>query len=237
VNPTVTCIMPTKDRAKYVPTAINCFLDQTFTDSELIVFNNGAPLEIDFIPQYPRIRYISIGQRFPQPIGSLRNLVCEEALGKIIIHWDDDDWSHPLRIAQQVRMLQDNPKLRVVGYSSLLYWREPDNARFKFESKHHYCVGTSQCYYREYWKANPFKDLHQGEDTEFQERAQILGVMGSTPGLGFVVARAHEANTWRAPLENRKQFYPAKEEEFPIEFNAFLSAGHRGVNSLGTVAP
>src|SRR5665213_712671 len=114
--------MPTKDRAKYVPTAINCFLDQTFTDSELIVFNNGAPLEIDFIPQYPRIRYISIGQRFPQPIGSLRNLVCEEALGKIIIHWDDDDWSHPLRIAQQVRMLQDNPKLRVVGYSSLLYW-------------------------------------------------------------------------------------------------------------------
>ena len=43
---------------------------------------------------------------------------------EILIHWDDDDYSHPNRIAEQVALLQSSGADATVGFREMLFWRE-----------------------------------------------------------------------------------------------------------------
>jgi hypothetical protein len=67
-------------------------------------------------------------------IGQLRNLAIEECSEvfkpDIIIHFDDDDWSHQNRIAEQVALLQATGA-DCVGYNEMLFWRESVQDRVK----------------------------------------------------------------------------------------------------------
>src|SRR5580765_5977572 len=91
----VSCLMPTANRAKWIPLAIDCFLHQTFADAELVILDNGNDNTESVIPQHPRIRYI----RQPGPrltTGEMRNLTCSLAEGDLFIHCDDDNSVAPL---------------------------------------------------------------------------------------------------------------------------------------------
>ena len=112
--------MPTYNRAKWIPQVIDCFLNQTFTDAELVILDNGADNTADIVPTHPRIRYI----RQPGPrltTGEMRNLACGFAQGDIFLHWDDDDWSAPTRIESQLKDLGTSGK-PFVGYHRISYW-------------------------------------------------------------------------------------------------------------------
>jgi glycosyltransferase involved in cell wall biosynthesis len=112
--------MPTYNRAQWIPLAIARFLKQTFTDAELVILDNGTDNTADVVPAHPRIRYI----RQPGPrltTGEMRNLTCGLAQGDILIHWDDDDWSAPERIALQLEQLNRTGK-SLVGFHSISYW-------------------------------------------------------------------------------------------------------------------
>src|SRR5512137_1714402 len=82
----VSCIMPTCNRRKFVPRAIQYFLRQDYPFRELIVVDDGTDGVRDLIPGDGRIRYIRIGKKLT--IGAKRNLACEQAVGEIILHWD-----------------------------------------------------------------------------------------------------------------------------------------------------
>src|SRR4051794_36348973 len=91
--PLISCIMPTYNRRAYVPRAIEYFLRQDYPNKELIIVDDGTDPVSDLVPADERIRYIRLNVK--QPIGTKRNLACQEARGSIIIHWDDDDWHAP----------------------------------------------------------------------------------------------------------------------------------------------
>jgi len=91
------------------------FLSQTVTDSELIIVDDGVESVSDLIPVNPRIRYVRLpncSDTAPKfygaspagrlSIGSKRNLCCSMARGEFILHFDDDDWSAPGRMAHQI---------------------------------------------------------------------------------------------------------------------------------------
>ena len=119
------------------------------------------------------------------PIGTLRNLANERSNTDILIHWDDDDYSHPNRIAEQVALLQSSGA-DVVGYREILFWREPfgrcicrgdglmgmrcdahGEAWLYSNPDPRYCLGTSLCYWRKTWERKPFEATSQGEDIRF----------------------------------------------------------------------
>lgn len=53
------------------------------------------------------VRYLHVERTSETVIGGLRNIALEEATGDLIVpQWDDDDWSHPERIARQVGVLE-----------------------------------------------------------------------------------------------------------------------------------
>ncbi len=140
-EPLVSCIMPTADRRGFIPGAIRCFLEQSYDNRELVVVDDGDNRVKDLIPGDPRIRYFEAAGR--APLGKKRNFCCRMARGEIICHWDDDDWSAPGRIADQVaRLRQTNAP--VTGYSRLLFWDEKTQVvRFYKSQTPGYIVGPT----------------------------------------------------------------------------------------------
>ena len=84
-DPLVTCIMPTSGRRRFVPQAIRSFLRQDYTNTELLIIDDGADSVSDCVPEDPRIRYFRLDGKLT--IGAKRNFACEQARGEFIIHW------------------------------------------------------------------------------------------------------------------------------------------------------
>src|SRR5207244_293444 len=118
-SPLVTCIMPTRDRRRFVGQAVAYFLRQDYPAKELIVVDDGGDPIADLVPEDERIRSIRLHER--RSLGAKRNLACEVARGSLIAHWDDDDWFAPDRISCQVAELLRANAL-VCGTREALYY-------------------------------------------------------------------------------------------------------------------
>lgn len=86
--------------------AVNCFINQTYPNKELVIINTAsdAPWFPDYMYWDHRLHSITevcIPQK-KMKLGDLRNLSMDAATGDLMIQWDDDDWHHPDRITFQV---------------------------------------------------------------------------------------------------------------------------------------
>ena len=97
----VTAILPIADprRIKMARAAVESFMGQTYQNRQLLIANAaGSPI-------ITREHYLIRELKLPGEglsIGKLRNLALAEANTEWVIQWDDDDWSHPDRIAYQM---------------------------------------------------------------------------------------------------------------------------------------
>lgn len=166
-EPRVTCIMPTYNRRRFVPRAVEYFLRQDYGEAELLIVDDGSDPVGDLVPADPRIRYVALPSQLP--IGAKRNLACEQARGEIILHWDDDDWHAPHRVRYQVRTLFEGD-LTICGLNQVLLYDCRDRAAWLYvypPAEPFWLYGNSLCYRREFWARNRFAELYQGEDTVF----------------------------------------------------------------------
>lgn len=197
----VSCIMPTCDRRAFIPSAIACYLAQDWPDKELIVVDDGMDRVEDLLRYVSGAKYFFFREenlpahRPRTPIGTKRNYACERASGEVIVHWDDDDWSAPERISDQVARLLESGK-SVTGYHDLLFWDQRRNEASRYSNASAvYAAGSSLCYRREYWNANRFKPTSFGEDNDFVYRARDKQEIIAVDGGQMMVARTHEQNT------------------------------------------
>lgn len=188
-QPTVCAIMLTRDRPEMAARAVRCFRAQTYENRYLLVLHNGdRPTQ--------SIGWEGVWQPSAGTIGKLRNDALRLTQEEIIIHWDDDDWSHPSRIAEQVALLQSSGA-QAVGYHDMLFWRTakgpsiPDARTPYFDrpgreieeaylysqppGAQRYALGTSLCYWRSTWEREPFPDTSRGEDTIWQMPKALKG--------------------------------------------------------------
>lgn len=186
-RPLVSCVMPTADRARFVPGAIRNFLEQTYEPKELIVIDDGN-VRVDTF-HHPQIRWFHVEPR--QTIGAKRNLAISKwASGEIIAHWDDDDRYSPDRLEHQVLAL--DAAHVATGYRDIEFVDER-GARFQMTGEVDYAAGTSLCYWREWALDHPFPSTNISEDNAFLKEA--TGRVLVLPGQGRVVARIHKNNT------------------------------------------
>jgi hypothetical protein len=164
--PLVSCITPTTDaRAKYRPVVDECFHFQT----------------------YPRLEWIV--EDGPGLIGGKRNKACERCSGEIICHFDDDDWSSPDRVYDQVTRLMESDA-DIIGYNEMEFRDEIRKAVWLYDNPR-YALGTSLCYWKSFWSKNPFPNIKTGSDMAFQRSGKLLVV----PCNGMMWARIHSGNT------------------------------------------
>ena len=101
--PLVSCIMPTKNRRRFVAQSLRYFEEQDYPNKELIIVDDGDDLVVDLAAQRPGVYYLA--PQYVHTVGAKRNIACEAAHGDIICHWDDDDWYGPSRLSYQVELL------------------------------------------------------------------------------------------------------------------------------------
>jgi hypothetical protein len=147
-------------------------------------------------------------------LGEKRNMACRLARGDIIVHWDDDDWSGPGRIADQVaRLLHSGASL--TGYHSMFFWNRRSRRAYHYESAPDFPLGTSLCYRREIWNRHPFEAKTVGEDNAFVARARKE--MLSAAAQQQMVAVIHERQTSPKRV-NAPCFVPVDPQVLPQAF-------------------
>jgi O-antigen biosynthesis protein len=193
--PLVTCIMPTADRAEFLPQAIRCFLRQDYPRAELVIVDDGERPSSHCVPPDPRIRYLRASPK--ATVGGKRNAACRAARGELILHWDDDDWYPPSRIRRQVRALLDGGH-ELCGTSTLMFF-DPSADRaweYRYQPGVHWVAGTSLLYRKAFWERHPFPDVQVGEDAQFVWSGAARALLDlQDPTL--CVATVHRRNTSR----------------------------------------
>lgn len=115
-EPRVTVFIPTYNRSKMLPKAIESILAQTFDDFELLIIDDGSTDDTPAVlARYddPRIRL----EPNPSNLGlpRTRNRAMQLARGEFLAYLDSDDLSEPERLARQVAFLEARPDVALVG--------------------------------------------------------------------------------------------------------------------------
>lgn len=195
--PKVSLVMPTYNRLQYVPIAIRSFLQQTYPNLELIIVNDGG--FIFHLPQDSRIHTIYLDKR--TSTGTKRNLGADAATGDIIANLDDDDWSMAHRIETQVQHLENSQKA-VTGYNVTICYDEKSRNFYRNQGgPPYFASGTSQMYWKSWWKQWPYPDATLGEDSVFARTARLENQLAIVPPGKMLVARKHQNNTDVVPLK------------------------------------
>lgn len=107
-SPLVSCILVTADRPALVQRALLSYRLQTYPNTELVVLDNGRRPMGHLLADVPagEVRYEHVEKTPDLHIGALRNHALDLATGDLVVpQWDDDDWSHPDRIAEQAAQI------------------------------------------------------------------------------------------------------------------------------------
>ncbi len=194
-EPTVCAVMLTRDRPAMAKRAVECWMAQTYENKRLLIIASGeSNVYCPAFLLYPNCNIYMQPSLNGWTIGAIRNYANSKTGQDIMIHWDDDDWSHPNRIAEQVALLQSSGA-DAVGYREMLFWKQiPGNlphGQAEYEcgcgdcrgeswlytnNDPRYIVGSSLCYWRAAWERQPFKDIMRGEDAEFWKGLKSEGV-------------------------------------------------------------
>ncbi len=185
----VTCLCLTCNRREWLPRAIACFLDQTYEPRELLIVADGEDSISDLVPNGERIRLVYLAGR--RPIGEKRNFGCAHARGDIIAHWDDDDYSAPGRLADQVDRLSNSGK-SVTNYRNL---RFTDGTHQWMNTNWPGGYGTSLAYQRAWWQKHLFLGVQIDEDWEFVCEAMRHSEFVVGDAQEFMLATIHPNNT------------------------------------------
>mgnify|MGYP001224173705 FL=1 len=115
--PKVTVLIPVYNREKFVASAIESILAQSFTDFELLLIDDSSTDgSVGILRSYttdPRVRLVCNEQNLGIP--RTRNRGIELARGEYIAMLDSDDWAYPRRLAKQVAFLDRHRDFAVVG--------------------------------------------------------------------------------------------------------------------------
>jgi hypothetical protein len=214
-QPLVSCIMPTtSDRRRFVPHAIKCFQRQTYPNLELVILCDGEDNLSDLAPHDDeRIRYFYLGSG-RHTLGTKRNLACERALGDLIAHFDDDDWSHPDRLSFQLgALLAEGAEF--CGISQMLFfeigagevWLCRPPALLHSTLYQYLPLGATYLYRRSYWSRSPFPDVVIDEDIVFTSAEGRQDRSVSVPDYRLYVAMIHSSNTSKYFKEKRSTYW------------------------------
>lgn len=112
--PSVSIIIPTYNRAKYLNLTLQSIAQQTYQDFEVIVVDDGTPGDENesICSEFEKVRYFKI-KNSGGP-ASPRNFGIQKASGKYIAFVDDDDLWQPQKLDVQVKILDTNPDFGLV---------------------------------------------------------------------------------------------------------------------------
>lgn len=176
---TVSIILTTYNRKKYLPRAIDSILKQTYKNYEVIIVDDGSEDDSEkiifpYLKKYPNFKYIRHSNR-KNPLSVNSGFLL--AAGKFITLLDSDDEYQKEHLKLRVDFLKKNPKIDLLHSPASLIGKEEDmylpDARNKKKLIHiNDCIiGATLFGKREvFTKLNGFKNKYSA-DSDFYTRA------------------------------------------------------------------
>lgn len=127
--PTISVILPTRNRPEYLPAAVQSVFAQQVVPSELLVIDDAPGSHA-----FETLRALSSHAKIPTRLlpgpqagpAAARNVGLREATGELAAFLDDDDLWLPQKLEWQVHWLDRRPELGLLGTDCL---RTPEPAR------------------------------------------------------------------------------------------------------------
>jgi glycosyltransferase involved in cell wall biosynthesis len=114
-HPLISVVVPVWNAASFIEQTVKSVLQQTFTDFELIVVNDGSSdteeLEAALLPYRPSLTYLSEPHR---GAAAARNAALRIARGRYVAFLDADDSWLPNYLDRQMAFLREHPDVDLV---------------------------------------------------------------------------------------------------------------------------
>lgn len=113
INPLVTIIMATYNRANFIVETLQSIRYQTFMDWECLIIDDGGTdntneVILPILEQDNRFQFLKRSESFKKGLPGCRNYGLDLAKGEYIIFFDDDDIAHPQNLELCVLELKKN---------------------------------------------------------------------------------------------------------------------------------
>ncbi|SEM44604.1 glycosyltransferase family 2 protein, partial [Olivibacter domesticus] len=119
--PSITVLMVTYNAGTYIYESINSVLNQTFTDFELLIYNDGSTDNTQDIVNSindPRIKYIHNDTN--KGLFCARTAALNASLGRYVAILDSDDIAMPGRLSIQYDFMERNPAVALCGSNAVV---------------------------------------------------------------------------------------------------------------------
>jgi glycosyltransferase involved in cell wall biosynthesis len=191
-QPAITVLMPAYNAANYIAEAIDSVLQQTFTNFELLIINDGSTDDtVNIIRSFNDSRIVLIN-RNNGGVAEALNTGLYYALAPYIARFDADDVCHPKRLETQYEFMLSNPEYHIVG-SAADYMDMDGHYVFNYQPPAH---NNEQIQHLDYTLC-PF--IHS---TVFYKKDVVLAAGGyNKNALGF-----EDHFLWRSMVKNGKAF-------------------------------
>lgn len=114
--PAISVIMPVYNTDEaYLREAVESILNQTFSDFEFLILNDGSTNNVQEVLESYDDKRIKIIQGEHKGIGYARNYLVKISQGKYIAKMDSDDISLPERLEKQYNYLENHPEISILG--------------------------------------------------------------------------------------------------------------------------
>ncbi|MFQ6113124.1 MAG: glycosyltransferase family 2 protein [bacterium] len=114
--PKVSVILPVYNEEKWVSSAINSILNQTLADFEFLIINDGSQDNTEeVVRSFSDSRIKLINNEKNLGLAQALNKGLFMALSSYIARIDADDLALPTRLEKQVKFLEENPEVAVLG--------------------------------------------------------------------------------------------------------------------------
>lgn len=136
LTPNISVILPVYNGALYLKESINSILNQTYTNFEFIILNDGSTdnsEEIILSYSDKRIKYY---KHTNCGLAATLNLGLNLALGTYIARQDQDDISHKTRFEKQVDFLENNLEINLLGTRAKIFENNSSDVRFHKHATH-----------------------------------------------------------------------------------------------------
>lgn len=115
-NPSISVVMPVYNAGKFLKQAIESILNQTYSDFEFIIINDGSIDDTEsIILSYTDTRITYVVNSSNLGIVETLNKGIEAAKGKYLARMDADDIALPKRFEKQYHYMEENPSIAVCG--------------------------------------------------------------------------------------------------------------------------
>jgi glycosyltransferase involved in cell wall biosynthesis len=195
-EPKVSCLMVTANRPQLCRRAVRCYNNQSYTNKELVVVDDGEVDLSGVLASVPdqELTYVRLNRNPSNVLGRLRNISLDYASGSYVAQWDDDDWYHPDRLKRQAEVLTQGYEACTLA-ATLMHVDEPNYFEHPYAGFLTEGVPGTIMHLNDHSVTYP--EVERGEDTEYLDAWRSRKYAELPPSTMHLFIRCyHGSNTW-----------------------------------------